>query len=227
MNFGQLCFHTRVALQDLKVARVLETQIANALNEAKDEVCKIIRQGREDWFLTTTTGTISTATAPNYSSISLPSDFSELKEILITQSGYEHISFKYMDQSDPRFKDALISGGSILSGQGGFYIDLIGISTMIFAPGFDTALPYKLSYIQTVPDMTKRSDTLTQIPAEHHRILISWAVCEILRSLGDPRLAAYEEKLGYQKDSLVNAVGATDIREPRFVQGFLETYEGW
>lgn len=227
MNLGQMLFHARTQLQDMKVARVPESQLVRALNEGKNELAKLVRQAREDWFLTTTTGTISTAAAPNYSSISLPSDFAELKELLITQSGYEHISFKYMDRSDSRFKDALISGGSILSGQGGFYYDLVGVSTMIFAPGFDTALPYTMTYIATVVDMTKRSDSPSLLPAEHHDFLVTWAVCDVLRSLGDNRLPAYESKLEYQRDSVVNAVNATQIKEPQFVRSFMEEYDGW
>ncbi len=203
------------------MARVLEAQILQALNEGKDELVKLIRQSREDWFLTTVSGTISAAAAPNYSSLALPADFAEIKELMITRSGYEGISFAYMDRSDPRFKNAQISGSTDAGDD--HYYDLVGVTTMVFAPGFSEALPYTMTYIATVADMTKRSDT-PALPAEHHRFIITWAVADVLRSLGDPRLSAYDEKLAYQRNSVIEAVNSTDIKEPRFARAFDEDW---
>lgn len=221
MDLRTMITQVRVKLKDLSVRSFQEPEIIFALNEGKDELVKIIRNANESFFEDTATGTISSTTTPNYSTISLPTDFAQLRQIGITSSGMEDIGFIKMNQSDARFKAALLDGGSFAGGQHAFYYDFVGLSTLILAPGADVDLAYKLDYIKTVPDMALPADTPSEIPAEHHGFIVTWAIVELLPD-GDPRIEKYKSKLDFQKDSTIASVNTRQVKEPEFVVGFME-----
>lgn len=210
----------RIKLKDLNLKRWTELELVAAANEGKNELTKIIRQAREDYFVTTATGSVSATTAPNPTTITLPSDFAELKKIEITTSGYEDVHFEPMDLADDRFHSALVDGPS--SSPQSFYYDIYGSDTLVLAPGAGISLAYKIHYVQTVPDMELLTATPTRLPREHWDWIVTWIVCEALRSGEDNRLVNYERKLGYQTENILNSVNARQIAKPEFVRGFME-----
>ena len=218
---------TRIKLKDLKVRQWSEPELVAAANEGKNELVKLIRQARSDYFETSVTGTMITAVAPNPTTITLPSDFAELKEIICTDAGYYDIGFTYCDQSDVRFKQALIDGGAFANGQGMFYYTITAEKTMLLSPGSDMALNYKIWYVKTIPDMQYPTDAPTGIPPEHYDYILTWMICECMRSNADPRLDLYQAKLGDQAKSVMVSVGQRQIKEAQFVTGFMESEEQW
>jgi hypothetical protein len=213
---------TRTKLRDLSVRSFLEPELIIALNEGKNELAKIIRQANENFFEDTTTGTISATTSPNYSSITLPTDFSVLRDLHITNIGYEDIRFVKEDQSSNKFRGALVDGGNFGAGSGTFLYDFKGKDTIILAPGANVELTYSLDYIKTVPDMTLPDHYPIGIPAEHWDFIVTWAITECMRSVNDKRLSNYEGKLEYQAKSVIQSVNSRQAREPQYVKGFLE-----
>lgn len=222
MNLQTIVFLARAKIKDLGLRRWTEPELVAAANEGKNQLVKIIRQAREDFFFTTTTGTISTTTAPNPSTVTLPSDFIELKDLRVTSNGYESIDFVFLDRVDPKFRYALQMGGDFSGGGGVFYYDIMGMSTLVLAPGSDIEMSLAIDYIQYVPNMTLPSDTVASIPEEHQDYIVNHIVCECLRETGDPNLRAYLLKLERQADSIMQAVGDVQVREPTFVRGFME-----
>jgi len=226
-NLRGMITAARLTLRDLSVRSFPEPFFVGAANEGKNELAKIIRQARESYFEYAATGTITATSAPNPSEITLPDDFSELLQISITNVGYEDIGFIFLRQSDPRFHQALIDGGSFGSGAGVFYYDIVGLKTLRLAPGADIALTYAIKYTQIVADMTLPTDAPTAIPADYYDYIVTWMVCEALRSVGDQRLTLYLDKLERQKNSTVASVNARQVREPMFVRGYMESEESW
>src|SRR4030042_3890584 len=220
MDFRTMITQVRVKMGDTAVRIFPEHEIIFALNEGKDELVKIIRDAKESYFEDTATGTISSTISPNASTITLPSDFAQLRMINITNSGLEDVAFQKMSQSDPRFQRALMDGGSFGGGMGIIFYDFSGKSTMVLSPGADIDLGYKMSYIKTVSDMTLPADTPTEIPSEHHGFIVTWAICECMRKIADKRLQAYESKLQYQRDTVIGSVNMRQVKEPIFVTGF-------
>jgi hypothetical protein len=225
-NARSFLFRTRQSIRDMGLRVWNDPELLQAANEGKNELVKIIRQAREDYFVTTTTGTITTASSPNPSVITLPADFAELKQIEVTTSGREDIRFTHLDRANPQFQDALVNGQGFAGGVGQFYYDIMGLDRMELAPGADEALGYLIYYVKTIPDMTAPTDTPTGIPPEHWDAIVTWMVCEALRSMGDNRLVAYEDKLSRQLENVVASVNARQIREAEFVRGFMED-EWW
>ena len=216
----------RTKVKDLSVRTFHEHEIILALNEGKNELVKTIRQANENYFEATTSGTISATTTPNYSTITLPTDFIELRDISISTSGREDIRFIRMSQSDDRFRLALQDGGSFASGVGAFFYDFMGMNTMILAPGADVELTYSMKYITMVNDMLLPDDYPAGIPPEHYDYIVTWAIAECMRETHDKRLPQYLDKLAYQKDSIVASVNTRQRKEPEFVIGFMES-EYW
>lgn len=212
----------RMRLKDMRVRVIPEPLLVAAANEGKNELVKIIRQARENFFEKSSTGTIAATTTPNSSSITLPSDFSEMRNLAITTASYEDIQFMFKSQSDLLFKSALIDGGSFATGHGTFYYDFYGQNSLILAPGADIALAYKMDYISTVPDMVRPDDYPAGIPAEHYDFIVTWMVTDCLRVQADPRLQAFLQKLDNQATSVKLSIASRQIKEPEYVRAYME-----
>lgn len=222
MNLRDMLLNTRIRIKDLGMRRWQEIELRAAINEGKNELAKLIRQSRRDYFISESTGTIGIATAPNPSLITCPVDFIELKEIEVTTSGFTFLEFIHMDSSDPQFRRMLRIGGSFGSGSGFFFYDVRGVSQILLAPGTDIALDYKMAYVQTIPDLTLPTDEPTLIPSEHHDFIVTYAVCECLREMRDEQLPDYLDKLQRQREMIAESVADNQIKEPVFVRSFME-----
>lgn len=222
MDLQTIIFLARAKLKDLGMARWTEVELVGAANEGKNQLVKIIRQARNDFFFTTTTGTISTTTTPNPSVVSLPSDFHELKTLQVTSSGYESVDFVHLDRSDPKFRYSLQMGGDFSGGGDIFYFDIMGMSDLVLAPGSDIEMALTIGYTKYVANMTVPADEPTDIPEEHQDYIVNHIVCEGLRETGDANLTAYLLKLERQASSIMQAVGDVQIKDAVFVRGFME-----
>ena len=203
-----------------------EILLIMAVNEGKNELVRMMRGVREDYFQTTATGTISATTAGNASTITLPSDFSELKTLQISTSGYERIDFQPMDQADIRWKDALLEGGDFASGYGRFYYDVLGNESIVLVPGSDIALSYSLQYIKRIADLSLLASEATGIHDDFVDYIITYAVTEAMRFAGDDRFALYKGKLSELAVSMVGSAGSRQVFHPKYVRGFMEDEEG-
>lgn len=225
MNLQEICFIARSQIKDLAVKKVSEHELISYVNVAKDELVSVMRQAREDYFLTSTTSTVQTAAAPNPSTVSLPSDFLELKELKITTSGYEDIDFLASDRTRTQFRNALIDGGSFGNGSGICLYDIYGNTTLMLAPGFDVALDLEITYIKDVADLHLPTDEPTDIPSSLHSYIPISAACQALRSLGDPRLSTFEAFRLEQINDVRATIQPRQVREAKYVVGFMENEE--
>jgi hypothetical protein len=225
-NLQTMLTMTRVKIGDLSVRKVPESLLVMAANEGKNELVKIIRQAHKNYFEDSTTGTIATATPPNPSDITLPNDFAELKEIMITDTAYQDTGFIFKNHSAPEFKEALIMGGGFANGMGNFYYDIVGERTLRLAPGADIAMNYLMHYVKTIPDMVLPQDAPIGIPPEHWDFIVTWMICEAMRSIGDPKLDSYISKLEFQKETVLESVNDRQTKDPRFVRGYMQE-EQW
>lgn len=212
----------RLALKDVGVKSTADRLLIGSANEAKDEIVQIIRQARQDFFLTSTITAVTPASAPFASTITLPSDFMLLKDLVCNDPGYEGLVFTPMDQTDPRFRRALIDGGSYSAGNCLCYYDIQGTNQLILAPGFDLALNLTIYYIKTVVDMRAMTDEPLGIPAEYHHYIMAHMVCDALRMSASPALDAWENHLAEKKKFMEQNISPRQIKDPVFVRGFGE-----
>jgi hypothetical protein len=226
MNLQKMLVEARLVLRDVGVKSTPDLMLIGSANEAKDEMVQIIRQARQDFFLVSTTSVVTTAVAPNPSIIVLPSDFIVLKDIYCNNSGYEGIVFMPMDRADPRFRRALIDGGSYSAGNSIAYYDLYGNSNILIAPAFDLALSITVDYIKSVEDMVILTDEPNGIPAEYRHYIVAHMVCDALRMAASPALVAWEAHLKEKKEFMQQNIQPRQIKDPTFVRGFMEE-ESW
>jgi hypothetical protein len=212
----------RTKVRDLNVRKLHEYEILAALNEGKNELVKLMRQADENFFETTVEGTISSTTSPNYSTISLPSNFAELRNLQVTSAGLEDTIFINLSQSDNRFRQALLDHGSFANGASVLYYDFMGKDSIIVAPGLDIDMTYLMHYIRTIPDMIYPNDYPIEIPPEHIDYIVTFAICECMRTIGDERLAVYLEKLDKQEQTVIASINTRQSKEPKFVTGYME-----
>jgi hypothetical protein len=225
MNLKEILFIARSRLRDLGVSRFSEAELIASVNEGICDMSSIIRQAREDYFLTSTTSTVATAVAPNPSVMVMPDDFLELKDLWVLNSGYEDIDFIAADRTTKQYRRALLDGGSFGSGSGVIYYDIYGNSTIQFAPGFDMALTIRADYIQTVPDLSLPADVPSLIPTKWHNDIPDYAVAEALRSVGDKRWRIYTDKVKESEKTLQAGIQPRQVREGKFVTGYMESDE--
>jgi hypothetical protein len=222
MNLRDIVFGARGRLKDQGMRRWRDPELVLAANEAKNELVKIIRQSKRDYFQTTISVTIPIALEPNPSVFLLPANFTQLKDLQVTSVGYEWIDFVIMERSDPRFREMLGIGGEFTNGEGFFYYDIVGRTSVVLAPGSDLVLLADLYYSATVPDMAFPTDEPTGIPIEHQDFIVNYVVCECLREANDPQLQGYLDKLEKQRQMVVESLADQQVREPQFVRGFME-----
>jgi hypothetical protein len=226
MKLRDILFIARSQLRDLGVKTFTDAELIAYANISKCDIVSMMREAREDFFLATTTSTVATTTTPNPSTVTLPSDFLELKELMCVNTGYEDICFLARDMTSPQFRRALIDGGSFGNGTGLVFYDIYGNSTLMFSPGFDMALNIKIDYIKDVADMFLPTDECTDIPDTLHHAIPTGIVCQALRGTGDPRLAQFELFRKEQMDEARITIQPRQIREPKFATGFME-WDEW
>lgn len=212
----------RLALKDVGVKATADSMLISSANEAKDEIVQIIRQARQDYFITFTTTTVTPANPPFPSTVTLPVDFMLLKDLACNDAGYEGLVFIPLDQTDPRFRRALIDGGSYSAGNALCYYDIQGSSQLLLAPGFDLSLNLTIWYIKTVKDMVALTDEPEGIPSEYCHYIMAHMVCDALRMAASPALAAWETHLAEKKIFMMQNMSPRQVKDPVFVRGFGE-----
>jgi hypothetical protein len=224
VGLGLMMLQARNRLRDLSVRNWSEPSLIASANEGKNELGRLLRHTREDYFVTSVTGTISVTASGNASEITLPNDFAELKDIECMTATFQNIQFSQLDRSDPMFKELIFNQASYpVTDRMMIYHDIIGRITMQFAPGLSTALAYRLWYVQVVPDMVMHTDVPTPIPPEYYDFIVNWVVTDALRSANDPRWAAFQAKIDKQTGLIVNAAQQRRVAaDPKFARAFDE-----
>lgn len=225
MDLQTILFISRSQLKDLGLKKWSDPELIAYANEGKNRLVTLVREAREDFFLTNTTSTVATATAPNASTMTLPTDFLELKDINCTSTGYTDIDFTHCDRSELKFRNALRDGSAVGNGTGVILYDVYGNSSLIFAPGFDVALDIKVDYIKSLADLVLPTEEPTDIPSNLHDYIPNFITCKALASAGDGRYRIFNDRLKDQEDKVRVEIQPRQIREPKFVKGFMEDEE--
>lgn len=222
MTLKEILFIARSRLRDLGLKKFSDAELIASINEGICDMSTVIREAREDYFLTSTISTVAAAVAPNPSTWVMPDDFLELKDLWILDDGYTDINFLAMDRTNAQFRRALLDGGNFGRGSGMVFYDIYGNSVIEFSPGFDRAFNMKCDYIQMVPDLALPTDVPTLIPTKWHNDIPDYGVLEALRGIGDPRAASYALKVNDSEKKLAIGVQPRQVREGKFVTGYME-----
>lgn len=222
MNLREIVFAARGKLKDQGMKRWRDPELVIAANEAKDDLVAILRQAKRDYFVTTSTFSVTATPYPYQCGFTLPSDFVQLKDLQITDAGYEWIEFVHIDMADPRFKGMASIGGSFLNGEGFFYYDIVGRGSIVLAPAPELTLNGLMYYANSIGDMAFPTDTPSGIPEEFHDYLVTYVVAECLRETGDGQLQGYLDKLEKAREDILQISADQQVREPQFVRGFME-----
>jgi hypothetical protein len=229
VSLKKFLFLARTQLEDYSVQNVKEPLLIAAANEGKNELVKLIRRARQDYFQKFLLMTVPIADPLDPSEINLPDDFAVLKDLQIKTVGYENVKFFPVDRSSELWRQAVINRRFNSQNSGYFFYDIGSgsntpgvLSVLKLAPGSDLILDLKVVYDGTVLDMEEPDDEPTPIPPEHWDYIVTWMVCNALRTKGDQRFLAFDSKLKTQGERVVDSVGIRQVRDPVFVTGYLE-----
>lgn len=194
------------------------TGLLEYLNKAKDRCWSIVRKAREDYFETTgDTGITLNSTTKEYT---LPSGFRQLVGIKITQSGYESLKLRRVEQSQEEFKrrDALPSGNE----SDDLIYDIIGVNTIKFADFPPTTLTTSVDYIGTVADFTlSASSTLAAINDEWKEFIEAYATWLALgKNPEDKRLAFWGAEVTRLSPETILNVSQRNLRDAKYVEPY-------
>ena len=196
----------------------LNSELLEYLNKAKDRLWDIIRQVREDYFETTSDTSITLVTATK--EYTLPSTFRQLKGIKITQSGFESLRLRWVDQSSEEFKrrDSLPSGSTVVND---LVYDIIGVGVIKFADFPPASLTTSIDYIAWIVDFVLGSGTLAAINDEWREYIEAYATMKALgKNPSDPRLKFWIEEVGRLHDVIISGTSKRNIRDTIHVEAY-------
>lgn len=223
-------FLARAHLDEFSVQEIKEVSLIAAANEGKNEIVKIIRSARQDFFESYDDITLPVAASNDPTEADLPTDLAVIKDLSIIQAGFEDIQFRHVDRAHPDFISATRATGLGWTVSNGctllWDINEDRPPVLKVAPGLDRTLECKVVYDAVVADMVLPDDSPAGIPLEHLDYIVTWMVVSALRTRADVRLDSFLGKLRDQEMLIRSSVGVRQVRELEFVRGYLEE-EGW
>lgn len=125
-----------------------DSDLTRYINESIQALREIVSRAGHEYYLTSTTGTVSSET------IALPSDFVRMHALFITVSGYEYQLEPYEQREDPFYRDDPITpwnpGYPASFRVYGSSIHVLPVPT--------TSYPYRLLYVPTWTDLSGGTD---------------------------------------------------------------------
>ncbi len=226
MNLQNFLVNTRLVLKDVGVKTLPDPLLVTFANEGKNELYRLIRSTRTDYFLTSSNMTMSAGTPPAPNIITLPADFSQLKDMLcttlsvtgITFSNPTAIQFLGWDRNDVVFKSLMRSTLSVTDGVGLImFFDVIGSTEIQVVPCLGAAggAMVAVNYVAVPADMVVPADTPSTIPAEYHPFITNYMIAEAMRATGDQRLGAYDSKVTALRESIGKSVSTRALGQPQ------------
>lgn len=175
-----------------------------AINHAKDRVWAMARSVKDDYFTVIRTSGDGSLTilgdsyaasnmafAASTRTYTLPPDFSELRLVEVTTSGYETVRVLLTDMTNPRMRAAM----EIVEAQepSVIYADILGERTLRMAPLINRALDTRVTYVRLLADLSADADTL-EMPDALYLAVEYYATAELLMQDRDPNAAAWEAR---------------------------------
>lgn len=225
----------RDRLDESTAAFWTNAQLTRYINRAKDRVWNRVKALNDDYFTVTRVSTDGSLTilGETYAATSfqivagtrdytLPPDFSEMKLINVTTSGYEDVRFVYRDLTHPDMRGALeITDNQVPNI---FYFDIIAERTMRIAPLSDTTLDLRMTYVQYFADLSADTDQLT-MPHPLYLAVEAYSVAQALMQDRNPDAAAAKA----DGDSIIAEMFGAHHRQtqdPEHAVGYLAEWTG-
>ena len=192
MMLSEFRTQVRNGLNETSTLFWVDTEVNWAVNFVKDELWKIIKDAREDFFLylTGTTPYYSLSIVANTHTYTLPTDLVEVRQIIpdpTATDGTEGYRYTNLDINHPDFIRARLSSTGVSATAGTpteFYYDLVGSKYdgtlyLHLAPTPQTSHTIFITYIRSLPDMITDSHTC-DIPPEHHKIMVPMTISYLM-----------------------------------------------
>ena len=210
-----------------------QAQMLRLINRAKDRVWLEVRKLKDDYFVRTLSSTDASLTilgatytpsslqvTAGGATLTLPTDYAELKSIEVIQSGYEYVQFFHLDMARPEFR--ALRAVTTQRAPTAFYFDIYGLVTLLYTPLSNTALDTRIYYVFRLADYSADTDTL-DLPDPTYLAVIEYATA-LAQLMDRDEYAAVWENSGRRTLADFFGSSARQIQDPIFVSG---SYEDW
>lgn len=212
-----------------------DLQINRYLNRAKDRVWTRLRALNEYYCTITRTSndgaftiqgesynTSSFRIVAGTSDYALPPDFDQMSAIECITSGFEDLSFTRLDINDPEFR-AIRSLVDNQSPVDELFYDIIQEPAVLrIAPKSDTTLDLRITYVQTLADLSADTDRLT-LPNPLYIAVCDYATSFALRQDRSPDAGTYEAS----GDKIIAEKFGSDMRQSQDLNVARSYLSGW
>jgi len=210
--------------QLLRYLNRAQSRVWNRLKAANEYYCTVTRTSNDGAL--TIQGESYTASAfrivAGTSDYVLPPDFDQMSTIEVITLGYEELSITRLDINDPEFRGAR----SLVDNQspsGEIYFDIVGEpASMRIAPKSDTTLDLRITYVQTLADMSADTDRL-MLPNPLYIAVADYATMYALRQDRSPDAGTYEAS----GDKLIAEKFGSDFRQTQDISVARSYLAGW
>lgn len=233
LTLANLRTRTRDQLDEASASFWTDAQIDRYVNRGMHRVWNRLKAANEYYCTVTRTSLDGALTiqGESYSSTSfqivagtsdytLPPDFDQMSTIEVITSGFEDLTFTRLNINDPEFRAARSFTDNQTPSDEIFY-DIIGEPPIMrIAPKSSVTLNLRITYVQTLPDLSADGDRLT-LPRPLEMAVCDYAVMYALRQDRSPDAGTYEAS----GDKLVAEKFGSDLRQTQDVQiarGFME-----
>lgn len=194
------------------------SELLENLNKSKDRLWEIIREVREDYFLTIGTSLNLTASAKSYD---LAAGFRQLKAIKATTAGYEDLQFESLDQSSREWKERDALPASANADAGILYYDIVGTAKILFCNFPPAAITAVYNYVGILSDFTLSASSTVDIGDELREFLEGYATwLSFAKTPTHIAVPWWKEHLPLLERRVVKSVSKRQIRDPKRVAPF-------
>ena len=212
-----------------------DAQLLRYLNRAKDRVWTRLRALNEYYCTVTRTSTDGALTiqgesyaasafriVAGTSDYALPPDFDSMSTIEVITPGYEDLNITRLDINGPEFRGAR----SLVDNQspsGEIYFDIIQEpAVMRIAPKTDVTLDLRITYVQTLADLSADTDRLL-LPNPLYLAVADYTTMFALRQDRSPDAGTYEQS----GDKIIAEKFGSDFRQTQDISVARSYLAGW
>jgi hypothetical protein len=223
----------RDQLDESSAAFWTDTQLNRYINRAKDRVWNRLKELNEYYCSVVRTSLDGTLTiqGESYDTTSmqiiagtsdyvLPPDFDGMLTMECITSGFQDLTFTMVPLNDPDFRSARTFSDNQSPSDEVFVCIIDEPASFRIAPTVDRTLDIRITYVQTLADLSAETDRLT-LPNTLYSAVVDYAVMYALRQDRSPDALTYESS----GDKLVAEMFGASRRQSQDIQvarGYLE-----
>ena len=199
------------------------------LNEGKDEIWALLKNLNEEYFVTPSQTTDSTALNyfptldPTKRQFTLPEDLREIKFIEVTTSNYTQLKFVYKDITDDEFRDARRDASTQNDASNScseIWYTVVGKDQMLLAQFPPAAISLTIWYVRSLADFETDQD-VDEVLYPYSKKIAEYGAKKTMLALQDPgQFSLWISEWKQDVITVQNSAAGRNSADPVFTDDF-------